>query len=429
MPLPNEILLQIVSLLSGDHQSLSALCRTSKNFNYLAREELWRHLKLGPYKPITDNGKGCGNRSISLLFELKNPEAITCITRKQDAKTQEAMKRHFEKVRIFSLREHSPAWCESHAQGSVSSPHYALPALTSFTAAVPFDLPNLQTLHLFATYKGRKLDLFLEYGHQRFVEKSTGVFTQVAPPCHFLACLRPRNMVIRQLPIVQYTHALATDSIHDCKLDERLWTGTESISEPYPVDPEFKLWSKVETFVLVLPACYAALRRRDREVCHPEMAPNLKKIYCVVDPSPAPRHWDRHFRYPEDFVKYNRGFGRLARMFPEIPITVVNFDSAWLYYYHQYNKNAQAKARRRLDNGNGIHSRLEVHQDPISRDSINMLLLEQVEEHIADWPADKLKRRLDGISFKTMAEYRESDAWHNVFDEAEMERWSKYCVE
>ncbi|WVQ98050.1 hypothetical protein IAU59_005172 [Kwoniella sp. CBS 9459] len=362
--LPLEVLEIIATGLSGDTRDLCSFCLTSRDMWLAGRSSLWHHLTLSPWG--TD-GLGCmvlSRRKQALCLHLSEQQKL-------DHADHDHISQRLSKVTILSVREHPSRWCRLGEH-------------------VPLVLPNLKTLHLFATFQPYDGGLLLQYGHhmiprfERGALDSRGVFVRppsipiLRPrPCPLLASLRPRTIVLRRLPIVQ------------SRLPESYILDPWDSSSPYP---STAVWEEVETLVLVNPASHVALRDWDRSICNPSLAPNLKQILWIVDPMWIPRSGgglvDLHLE--------NKGFTRLASIFAHVPITVVNADVVLRYY---------------------------VIWCGSSLGKIDTILLEQITRHVHGWPTEKRKRRLDSMTFMSLEQYLEHEPWTEVFDQAEMELW------
>ncbi|WVQ69260.1 uncharacterized protein L199_007477 [Kwoniella botswanensis] len=166
-PLPNEIVLQILSYLSNDRTSLLSCSRVSKTFHKLSSPLLWHHLKLSPFfaipRLVSNNGEG-------VYRKIEDPQKAQCGSIGTGKKDLKPLLKHVEK---FYLESHTPEWCYHGYNTSLK-------------------LPNLQILEL-DILSMRKQD-------HRKIHLSDPTLTsrnQYNPNCRLLRDLTPSTVTLR----------------------------------------------------------------------------------------------------------------------------------------------------------------------------------------------------------------------------------------
>ncbi|WVQ98041.1 hypothetical protein IAU59_005163 [Kwoniella sp. CBS 9459] len=264
--LPNEILQQILSHLSGHHSTLYAWCLASKRFYDIGYPVMSRHLRLSPW--MSDSGDG---RHVLDPKKIKVGRLISQRTT--------GMEEPFdflpvpENVRILTVRDHPWDWCH---QGPM----------------VPLKLPNLDTIHLHLDYDC-KFNVSMHRGY------SLG-------ECHFLAGSRPKNLVIR--------HS-SNSCIHQAVYLHRQGNPWDAVEGLIIVTPSFDF---------SIYGCYTQLTHLKT------FAYNLKHVYWICDPSPLPNAGGQaphniSSTYPQatpaDWI------ANLACKLFDVPLSMVNFST------------------------------------------------------------------------------------------------------
>ncbi|WVF69813.1 hypothetical protein IAT40_004592 [Kwoniella sp. CBS 6097] len=340
------------------------------------------------------------------VFNHENAELARriCELSANDSKRAKELLGH---VRIFSLREHHSGWCKPNGP------------------CEPLELPSLQALHLYAAYKNSN-NFRLYYGHgmrscpyrtereptrpswfrsivwyrkhpETFDCPNVAWWNTPLPklepiPCPLISALRPKTMVIRNYSCVKSWVDKTEDDLPTLTRHEDWY------SEPYP---STEIFSQVETLVLVYPACNAGASDWRLSTCEPKIAPNLKRIFWIIDPTPPQAIWRRvPNSEKQKALYYNRALGRLAATFEYTPITIVNFEAAWTYN----------------DNWKKVEGCTRTNMEPY--------MLRQLSRHFADLPDLAIEARRDIINFLTLDEYMAQEDWVDILEAEEMERWT-----
>ncbi|WRT64783.1 uncharacterized protein IL334_001717 [Kwoniella shivajii] len=253
--LPDDIIHNIISNLSAYSGTLANCCLVSKMFYRVASPVLWRHLKLNPWK--IDDGK-------KVLDGCK--ESFGGINDRQTGR-----KKHREDVRIFSLWDHPPEWCQPQRKTALT-------------------LPKLQVLRIHTTMKA--IHIFTPYDSE-------------IPKCRILSNLSPSRLVLRGIPL--YNIDLSRIPLSESS------------------------WSKMEEITFISSGYEAA---RNSSCCHRFTSvfalPSLKRIFWIFDPSSPPHSWNAS--QSPSIPLHCCCLVKLLIQLPKIPLTIVNLDATGIYH-------------------------------------------------------------------------------------------------
>ncbi|WVW78446.1 hypothetical protein I302_100400 [Kwoniella bestiolae CBS 10118] len=114
-PIPNEIILHILTHLSDHQPSLLSCILVSKSFHTLASPFLWTSLKLTPFSITTRPGD-----STSQPNRLEDPKKSHCGALGTGKKDLKHLLKHVQKV---YLQSHTPEWCLHSHSSSLRLPN------------------------------------------------------------------------------------------------------------------------------------------------------------------------------------------------------------------------------------------------------------------------------------------------------------------
>ncbi|WVF69815.1 hypothetical protein IAT40_004594 [Kwoniella sp. CBS 6097] len=348
MSITDELIIRICSFLP-DRKTLLAWCLASRKFRAIGEPALFRQISLSPWKSTTDNeGKG-------ILDPSKADFAGDF--------AQNSSNRLKGFVRTLSLREHRPSWYSQSLEATSTLTPISEPK---------FQLPNLEILHLYAAIHPN-VGYMVRYTHA-LDSPSTW------QDCPLLTSLRPKIVLIRAIPVL------------------------EASNPPDAACPE-QLWTDVEQLIVIVPAFYATLDRWQHTLCTAENASNLKAITWIIDPTPPPAGWDLDAWSQVD-ISGNYGFGEMAVVLPDVPITIVNFHAI-----------VQC-----INLGSFYTERFSLVQ-------IQLELRKWIEEFAEDWSAERLDTRINAIKVISLDEYYEGEEWRGIFEPGQMDRWNRQMNE